>query len=402
MALPLIPNQIARRLFLARHALAEPPAGPATGEALRGLIGRIGFVQIDSIATVGRAHDMILFARRQSYRPGGLAPLIERNRQLWEHWTHDASVLPVEVFPHWHHRFTDNRARLAERWTGWQRPGFEAKFDEVLQQIADHGPVSAAEAAGDEGAARKKGGWWDWHPAKAALEYLWHCGALAVTRRENFRKIYDLTERVIPDALRAERPEREVTVDWACRSALDRLGFASAREIAAYWQAISADEAKTWCQAALERGELARAEIEGHAGQIRAAFLWPDTLRDTPPEPPGRIRVLSPFDPALRDRSRAEFLFGFFYRIEIYVPAAKRQYGYYVFPLLEGDRLIGRLDAKAHRDAGALRVSGFWPEPGIRLGAGRRTRLEAEMDRLARFSGCDRVEFLPGWDRGPG
>ena len=122
-------------------------------------------------------------------------------------------------------------------------------------------------------------------------------------------------------------------------------------------------------------------------------------MAETPPEPPARLRILSPFDPALRDRDRAEFLFGFRYRIEVFVPEPKRTFGYYVFPVLEGSRLVGRIDAKAFRDAGALRVKGFWPEAGIRLTAQRRARLEAELDRLARFAGCDRVEFLDGWER---
>ncbi|WP_112311656.1 winged helix-turn-helix domain-containing protein [Pseudogemmobacter bohemicus] len=397
MSLPILSNQTARRIFLDRHALAEAPTGPATGAGLAALIDRIGFVQIDSIATVGRAHDMILHARRQSHRPDGMKPLIERDRHLWEHWTHDASVLPVSVFPHWHHRFDHNRKTLVKRWTGWQKPGFEAEFDRVLQHVSDHGPVTAADFSKDS--PREKGSWWDWHPSKAALEYLWHSGALAITRRDAFRKVYDLTERVIPVGLHQHRPDREETTDWACRSALDRLGFATSGEIAAYWRAISSSEAQAWCQAALARGEITKARIEGWQGQSREVFLWPQTLTEIPPEPPGRVRILSPFDPALRDRKRAEFLFGFFYRIEIYVPEEQRQYGYYVFPVLEGDRIIGRIDVKAFRAEGCLRVTGFWPEPGIRIGAGRRARLEAELERLARFAGCAELVWHPGWDR---
>lgn len=397
MSQPVISNQTARRIFLDRHALAEAPTGPATGAALAALIDRIGFVQIDSIATVGRAHDMILYARRQSYRPDGMKPLIERDRLLWEHWTHDASILPVSIFPHWHHRFDENRRTLVKRWTGWQKPGFEAEFDRILQHVSDHGPVSSSDFTKDT--PREKGSWWDWHPSKAALEYLWQSGALAIARRDAFRKVYDLAERVIPAALHHHRPHREETVDWACRSALDRLGFATSGELAAYWKAISPAEAQGWCEAALRRGEVTRAKIEGWQGQSRDVFLWPDTLIESPPEPPGRIRILSPFDPALRDRKRAEFLFGFFYRIEIYVPEEKRQYGYYVFPVLEGDRIIGRMDVKAHRSGGCLRVAGFWPETGIRAGSGRQARLQAEMERLARFAGCTTIEWLPGWDR---
>ncbi|MAJ64153.1 MAG: hypothetical protein CL558_10845 [Alphaproteobacteria bacterium] len=397
MTPPIIDNQRARRIFLQHHALAEQPTGSAKGEALADLVRQLGLVQIDSIATVERAHHMILRARSQSYRPDALAPLIERHRSLWEHWTHDASILPVELFPHWRHRFATNRETLLKRWTGWQRDGFHERFDDVLNRIADHGPVSAADVGKDEN--KSAGGWWDWHPSKAALEYLWHVGELAITRREGFRKVYDLTERVIPAPLLGLRHSCEETVDWACSSALDRLGFATPGELAAFWQAISIKEARDWCQAALARDELIEAQIEGWSGQLRRVIMRPATLETEPPAPPNRVRVLSPFDPALRDRKRAEYLFGFAYRIEIYVPAPKRQYGYYVFPVLEGDRIIGRLDAKAHRDEGVLRVTAFWPEISVKLGVGRLARLEAELERLARFARCDQIEFLPDWQR---
>ena len=397
MTSPIVDNQRARRIFLQHHALAEQPTGSAKGEALADLVRRLGLVQIDSIATVERAHHMILRARSQSYRPDALAPLIERHRSLWEHWTHDASILPVELFPHWRHRFATNRETLLKRWTGWQRDGFHERFDDVLNRIANHGPVSAADVGKDEN--KSTGGWWDWHPSKAALEYLWHVGELAITRREGFRKVYDLTERVIPAPLLGLRHSRAETIDWACSSALDRLGFATPGELAAFWQAISIKEARDWCHAALVRDELIEAQIEGWSSHLRRVIMRPATLETEPPAPPNRVRVLSPFDPALRDRKRAEYLFGFAYRIEIYVPAPKRQYGYYVFPVLESDRIIGRLDAKAHRDEDVLRVTAFWPEASVKIGTGRLARLEAELERLARFARCGRVEFLPDWQR---
>lgn len=397
--LPLIANQTARRLFLDRHALAEPPSGEARGEALAALIDRIGFVQIDSINTVARAHQMILWSRRQGYRPEALKRLHERDVRVWEHWTHDASILPVTVYGHWKHRFARSRERLVDRWTGWQRDGFHEKFDEVLKRVQDGGPVSSSDVG--EGEERGKGGWWDWHPSKAALEYLWHVGDLAVCRRDGFRKVYDLAERVIPAAARLADPAPEETLDWACRAALDRLGFATSGELAAYWALVPPEAAKDWTRAALARGEVIEVEVEGWTGARRKVVCRPGLPDQAVPEPPARLRVLSPFDPALRDRKRAEHLFGFCYRIEVFVPEPKRQYGYYVFPLLEGDRVVGRLDARAHRDTGALRVRALWPEAGVRFGAGRMARLQAELDRLARFAGCDRVEFLPGWPRDP-
>jgi uncharacterized protein len=392
----LIPNPRARRLFLDRHALAEAPSGPASGQALHDLIERIGFVQVDSINTVARAHDLILWSRRQSYKPPALKRLLERDRSLWEHWTHDASILPARLHGVWQHRFRRDAVRLEANWKSWFRDGYEAQFDSILDRIARDGPVGTADVG--EGEVRGKGGWWDWHPSKTALEWLWRTGRLAITRRDGFAKIYDLTERVIPEVHRAPFPEAEVC-DWACRSALRHLGFGTSGEIAAYWKAVSPEAAKAWCRTALAGGEIIEVEIEGALGQRRRAFTFPDVLREVPPDPTPRLRILSPFDPALRDRGRAEFLFGFFYRIEVFVPEPKRVWGYYVFPVIEGDRLVGRIDAKAFRDSGTLRVKAFWPEAGVRLTKARRTKLAAELDRLARFSGCDRVEFLDGWER---
>ena len=396
MTPPLIANTTARHLFLDRHALAEAPVGPASGPALHDLIHRIGFVQVDSINTVARAHEMILFARRQAYKPDALKRLLERDRSLWEHWTHDASILPVGLHGVWQHRFLRDAERLHGNWKRWFRDGYEAQFDSILNRIAKDGPVGTADVG--EGEVRGKGGWWDWHPSKTALEWLWRTGQLAITRREGFRKMYDLTERVIPQPHRTAVPA-DAVVDWACRTALDRLGFATSGEIAAYWNAISPEEAKAWAREALAIGRVLEVEVEGAAGQRRRMVMWPETLTEVTPQPIGKLRILSPFDPALRDRDRAEFLFGFRYRIEVFVPEPKRVYGYYVFPVLEGDRLVGRIDVKAFRDAGALRVKAFWPEVGVKLGAGRMAKLEGELERLARFAGCERVAFVDGWER---
>ncbi len=396
---PVLANAAARALFLDRHALSEPASGPARGQALCDLIDRLGFVQVDSINTVARAHDMILWSRRPAFRPDDLRPALDRHRTLWEHWTHDASILPASVFPHWRHRFARDRVRLVERWTGWQRDGFHTKFDEVLARVADHGPVTSADVGiGEE---RGKGGWWDWHPSKAALEYLWRVGELSVTRREGFRKVYDLTERVLPQAQRDAAPSLHDSTEWACASALDHLGFATPGEIAAYWGAVTPEVAKGWCAGGLARGDLIQIAVEGADGTPRAALARPDVLAQAAAAPaaPNRLRILSPFDPALRDRNRAERLFGFHYRIEVFVPEPRRRYGYYVFPVLEGARLIGRVDAKANRDAGTLGLRAFWPERGVRMGAGRVERLMAEMHRLAQLAGCERITTAAGWLR---
>jgi uncharacterized protein len=393
----MLSNPLARRIFLHAHALAESPTGPAKGADLHTLIDRIGFVQVDSINTVERAHHMILFARRQTYQQSSLKRLLEHDRSLWENWTHDASILPAHVFPHWKHRFARDRDRLIQQWTGWQRTGFVEKFDVVLQRIADHGPVSSSDVG--EGEARGKGGWWDWHPSKAALEYLWRVGDISVTRRDGFKKVYDLTDRVLQAHHCAPEPTKAETVDWACQEALKRIAFGTSGEIAAYWRAVSPEDARDWCHAAVKRGEIIEIMVEGADGALRKSYAAPDILVQTPPDPPTRIRILSPFDPALRDRNRTERLFGFHYRIEVFVPEAQRQFGYYVFPVLEGAHLIGRIDAKAHRDENTFRVRAFWAEGGVRMTTARIARLQAPVDRLAAFAGCDRTDFMLDWLR---
>ncbi|CAD0184452.1 hypothetical protein RUESEDTHA_01334 [Ruegeria sp. THAF57] len=402
MALRQLDNRTARAVFMDRHALLEPPTGSAKGTALLDLIQRLGFVQLDSINTVARAHDMILFSRRPSYRPKNLKHLYERDRALFEHWTHDAAVIPMEYYRHWHLRFQRDADMLKSRWKNWRRDGFEQRFETVLQHIRDHGPVSSSDVGKDE--KKGSGGWWDWHPSKTALEFLWRSGALTVIGRQGFQKRYDLTERVIDDHLCPGKlqVDPEETVDWLCNAAMDRLGFATSGELAAFWDTVSTTETREWCKQALIKGELEEIEVTCADGRMRKMLSRPGSVSTGHlNKPPGRIRVLSPFDPMLRDRNRAEKLFGFHYRIEVFVPAPKRTYGYYVFPLLEGDRMIGRIDMKAHRDDGALRVSAVWPERSVRWSAARTGRLESELDRVRRLTDLDRVEFAENWLKDP-
>ncbi len=377
----LIDNLRARHIFMDKHGLSRMGTGALDGAALAQMIDGIGFVQLDSINTLARAHDMILIARHAGYRPDALKSLFEGQRGLWEHWTHDASLIPMYAYPYWQDRFAVPPRNAPNR----------AEMDRILDHITQHGAACSRDVG--TGQARGTTGWWDWTPSKAALEQLWRMGVLAVSGRVNFQKTYDLATRVIPAAVRDVTLDRSAIVDWAARMALARLGFATAREIAAYFALIDAGEAKAW----LARADVRAVQITGADGSLRAAFALNTDLDAPAPDP--ILRLLSPFDPMLRDRARAEFLFGFHYRIEVFVPEPKRQYGYYVFPILQGDRLIGRIDVKAHRSEGALRVRALWPEAGVRFAAKRCAELEAELQRLVPFSGCDRLEYAPDWLR---
>ncbi|MEM0989539.1 MAG: crosslink repair DNA glycosylase YcaQ family protein [Pseudomonadota bacterium] len=396
MTRPRLDNQRARRLFLDRHLLLRQGAGPGKGADLDGVLNDLGFVQVDSVNTLARAHDLILWSRRGQYRPKALEQLVSSHRTAFEHWTHDASVIPMKFYPKWRLKFARDGARMRAHWAKDRRAGWEAETDEVLRHISDHGAACSRELGDHEHGST---GWWDWHPSKTALEFLWRSGKLAICHRRGFQKYYDLAERVIPaEHLNARFDDGEI-VDWAMSEALDRIGYGTSGELAAFFEIVTRDEAKAWCAHALAMGRILEADIQAADGSLRRCFT---TERDLDlsadlSEPTARVRILSPFDPALRDRARALRLFGFDYRIEIFVPEAKRRYGYYVFPVLQGDRLIGRLDAK--RDRSTTVVRAFWPEGGVRMGKARCEALRSELERVRHLAGVDAVTFTDGWLR---
>lgn len=397
MIRPLLEKRDARRLFLDRHLLLRPEAGSGKGVYLAGVLTDLGFVQVDSVNTLARSHDLILWSRRGQYRPRALADMVARDRAGFEHWTHDAAVVPMPFYPMWRLKFARDEAHMQLRWLKGRREGWHEEIDTVLRHIADQGPVCSR----DVGLGEQKGssGWWDWHPSKTALEYLWRSGRLAICHRNGFRKFYDLSERVIPAAYRNVHSNDAEIIDWAMLAALERLGFATSGELAAFFAIVTRAEAKAWCAEALAAGRIIEVDVAMADGTRRRCYSTTALLEQVPslPEPSLRVRALSPFDPVLRDRGRAERLFGFHYRIEIFVPAPQRRYGYYVFPVMQGDQMIGRLDAK--RDAGTLVVSAFWPEPGVKTGKSRQAGLEAELARLARLAGLEDIRYTPNWLR---
>jgi uncharacterized protein YcaQ len=384
-----IANEKARALILTRSGLSGVRQ-EGGANALGPLIRKLGYVQLDSIRIVERAHHHILFSRHTVYRPRHLEKLQAKAPELFEHWTHDSSLIPLEHYPHWRHRFAHVRSRIA-LWR--ERFGDERVLETVRDHIAAHGAARARDFAHLGG---RTGPWWGWGPAKAALEYLWRTGELAVLKRDGFEKIYDLSERAIPLALREARPTRRDTIAWSCGQALERLGAATPKMLSDFWDHASIAEAATWIEMERKAGRLIDVTLEGASGKRGfAAGARPDIeahLADLP-DPTSRLRVLSPFDPVLRDRVRLERIFGFNYHIEIYVPGHKRKYGYYVFPLLEGSRFVGRIDMKAERAKDRLSVKALWLEPRLTLSKARRGKLEKELVRQARLGAVRDIAF---------
>ncbi|HYU31561.1 MAG TPA: crosslink repair DNA glycosylase YcaQ family protein [Thermoanaerobaculia bacterium] len=394
---PTVPAATARRLLLGAQGLLDDPRRRATADALYEIVERLGFVQIDSINVVERAHHLTLAARLQSYRPQLLERLLERDRRLFEHWTHDASAIPTLWYPHWHFRFERYRRKVLEHPWWKERAGSRPRelIDVIRERIRSEGAVMTRDFEDQRPQGTDKT-WWGWKPEKTVLEYLWRTGELAVARRINFHKVYDLTERVLPEAHAAPRPDPEEHLDWACRTALDRLGIATADEIAGFWRAISLEEARAWCERSAAAGAIVPVLVEAVDGSApRHAWALPDWEERAAalPAAPPRIRLLSPFDPILRDRRRTLRLFDFDYRFEAFVPAPQRRWGYYILPILEGERLVGRLDPKLRREEGVLEIRQVWWEPGVRPSKGRLAALEAAVERLARLTGAERWEI---------
>ncbi len=392
----IISNQQARHLVLHLQGLTLPVHIKQQPEQLYHLICRLGFVQVDSIQWVERAHHMILYARNQTYRPGHLKQMIEKERLLFEGWTHDASIVPCKFYPYWRHRFERQEERLREKFINWQGDGFLTHCDDLANLIEKTGPIRSRDL--NRGESKKPQQMWQWHDGKAALEFLWRTGRLAIAGRDGFQKIYDLADRAMPQKVLQLRCSHGDFVDWACRSALRRLGFGSPADIARFWDHLTINEVKNWL---VENGSKVAVPIiveTADGSRPREVLACPD-IEDqlaSLAKLPQRLRALSPFDPVIRDRTRLQWLFDFDYRIEIYVPEEKRKYGYYIFPLLERDQLVGRIDMRANRQKDALEVKKLWLEKGHRLSAARHTRLQSELVRQARLAGVARVEWLEG------
>ncbi|WP_025899592.1 winged helix-turn-helix domain-containing protein [Sneathiella glossodoripedis] len=379
-----ISNKQARQLWLSSQGLGEAPTGPLD---VLGMIKKLGFVQLDTIQVVSRAHHHILWSRNQHYREPMLDQLLGQDRSIFEHFTHDASVIPMDYLPMWRRQFRRKKEHLDR--LGWSKSPLHKSIREtVLERIREEGPLST-QAFDTKVVGQKK--MWSRPPHKLALDYLWYSGELATCHRENFTKFYDLAERVFPEELHRTKITDEEQIDWLCRTALDRMGFGTVGEIQRYWDALSAAEVRDW----LARSATALKSVEFETAQKSKMTAF--ALADIEERISGlksatsRLRILNPFDPVIRDRDRLSRLFGFEYRVEMFVPAAKRIWGYYVYPILEGHRFVGRIEVKADRKNSFLKVINFWPEKGCQWNSNRYQKLTSELERMKKFIGVNEV-----------
>ncbi len=379
----------ARRIALSACGFGERRTESPSGRHLSRVTQRLGLVQIDSVNVLARAHLVPFFSRLGPYDPTLLDRLAYggRRRQLFEYWGHEASLIRVELQPCL--RWRMERARAGQGIYGGlaklraEQPVF---IDAALEEVRRRGPLAARDLA--EGGTGK-GSWWGWSDGKRALEWLFWAGLLTTkTRRPGFDRVYDLPERVLPPEIAAApTPSPADAQRELVRVASRALGIATERDLRDYFR-LSPEDARAAIASLVENGDLLPVDVEGWRNP---AYLDPDARF------PRRVEaaaLVSPFDPLVWERSRAERLFGFRYRLEIYTPAPKREHGYYVLPFLLRDRIAARLDLKADRQSGQLLVLSLHLEPGADPDEVR-PALDRELAEMARWLGLTEV-VLPG------
>ena len=374
----------ARRIALAAQGFGRPRAAAGAGwPAIRRALARVNLLQIDSVNVVSRAHYLPLFSRLGAYDRAELerAAWGGRPRRLFEAWAHEASLLPVEQQPLLRWRMARARAGMGG-YAGLRAFARERRdeADAVLQRIEAEGALAASALEG-----RGAGGWWGWSEGKRALEWLFAAGLVTTaTRTGAFERIYDLPERVLPSAVwEAPTPDEADAQRELLRRSARALGVGTASDLRDYYR-LKPEDARPRLAELVEAGELIPVEVRGWG---RPAFLHREARR------PRRIEaraLLAPFDPVVWERSRTERLFGLRFRIEIYTPVEKRTHGYYVLPFLLGDRIAARVDLKADRAAGVLRVQAAHREPNARGDVAE--ALAAELRLMAGWLGLERVE----------
>ncbi|MEV0608881.1 crosslink repair DNA glycosylase YcaQ family protein [Polymorphospora rubra] len=386
----------ARRITLAAQGFADPmPGGIPDLRHLRRVLGRIGLLQMDSVNVLQRAHYLPLYSRLGPYPTALLdRAAYQRPRELFEYWGHEASLIPVTLQPAL--RFRMAAARV-ESWGGMRRIAAEQPdlVRWVLDEVRANGPLTAADIEHDTPKAKDNWGW-NWSAVKKALEFLFWAGEVtAASRNTAFARLYDVPERVLPKVvLDTPTPAPADAYRELVAVAARALGVAAEPELRDYFR-LPVDAGRTAVAELVDAGVLTPVQV---AGWRRPAYLHAQARL------PRWIRantLVSPFDPLIWERARTERLFGFNYRIEIYVPAPQRVHGYYVLPFLQGDRFTARVDLKADRKAGVLRVPAAWIEPGADA-ADTAPALADELRRLAGWLGLDDVAPPAAGDlRGP-
>lgn len=390
----------ARRLALARAGLLKSKwtGLPATSRThgrdaerrIHTIIDRFGYLQLDAVSVSGaRSHSIVVTSRLRGLRSRTVESLLYRGAPLFEFWGHEACWLPMELYPAFEFR---RKAMRVHPWWGDLLTEHRKIADELLARVRDEGELRSVDMEGERGP-----GWWNLKLRKRVAEALWSAGELAIAARKNFQRVYDLPERVIPDAPRTEPLAEADALELLLSKALDGHGWATSGTLSATWRLRNMRSEITGALERMrERGDIIACTLHSKERPV-GGWIKPEHLDLADQLAAARINrtngvALSPFDPVLWDRARVEQLFGFKVLLEIYKPAAQRQYGYYVLPILVGEQLIGRVDLKADRNTGTLNILATHTEHD-NLSRGE---CEAYRNALTRFASSVELERVQG------
>lgn len=361
--LELKPAAVRAALINAQGLQQQPNRPPATKEDVLKTIQQMQILQIDTINVVARSPYLVLWSRLEDYEPGWLEELLAEHR-IFEYWSHEASFLPIEDFGLYRRKMIDN----PDDWLHWSKNWINSNasmVETILNHVRVNGAVRSSDFKRTDG---QKGTWWNWKEEKIALERLFNVGELMISGRHNFQRIYDLRERVLPDWDDATAPDYEEVKRQLVLKSVLALGVTKAAWVADYFR-LPQKRTLANLSELVEAGQILMAKVEGWsepvyyhpANQALVEAAANDQL------PASKTTLLSPFDPIVWDRKRAQDLFAFDYRIECYTPAPKRKYGYFTLPILYNNALVGRLDPKAHRKEGMFEVKALYLEPDVEI-----------------------------------
>jgi uncharacterized protein YcaQ len=357
------------------------------------VIEQLGYVQIDTISVVERSHRHILWTRLPSFDEKMLADLIDKDKKVFEYWSHAAAFVPMRDF-----RFSLFRKRMFthynKAWGKWANKNRKV-IKYVLERIKAEGPLQSK----DFEHPKKRGTWWDWKPTKTALEYLFHTGKLMLKARKNFQKIYDLAERILPGNIITSEPTDEEHSEYLIMSALRANGIVTKSEMV-YQKFYSPPAFEKALNNLLNEKQIINVKVEKLKQEYYSTETELNKLNGLNNEilpainhRQDLIHILSPFDNLVIQRKRLSDLFNFDYVVECYLPAQKRKFGYFCLPVLFGDKFIGRIDAKADRAANTFIVNNFFTEDGFKSSKKSGTEINGKIKKFSEFTGCENINF---------
>ena len=382
--------QMARNVMLAAQGLDRSLDQPAAKADVLAAIRRMYLLQIDTIHVVARSPYLVLWSRVGDYQPEWLDELLNEGA-LFEYWAHAMCFIPIEDYPLYHRRMLD--AIRDKVWPYKWAVKWSQEHADVMERVRSHlqenGAVRSAEFKNEN---HVPGGWWNWKEEKDALETMLLTGEVMIARRQNFQRVYDLRERILPDWDDATVPSSEELHRTLLLRSVNALGIAFPAWVPDYFRLKKTGVPKR-LEMLAEEGLLLKIEVEGLEG---SAYVHPDRIGLLEKAAAGKLEpaltaLLSPFDPLVWDRDRASTLFGFDYKIECYTPAAQRRYGYFSLPILHRGKLVGRLDPKAHRKQGLFEIKALHLEPGVRVNDELINELADALRRLAAWHGTPEI-----------